>query len=123
MAKFTYHPEDFSFFFQLLMEAKNFQENLDDHHEAVFLASAPNGDTVRVDNFKFISPDLICCYGTDSDGSDAVFFCHVSQANFVIHSRLLEPDQPKRTFGFDLSAHPEYTESFRDKENPLPPSQ
>lgn len=89
----------------LMGRIKDFEDSLDDDHEAVLkLTAFGQSITLAVTDIEYSNPYLLVFHGS-TDTGPATLIQSVSQLNFLIQAvPKADPKKPARRVGFDLSA-------------------
>jgi hypothetical protein len=96
------------FYKRLQAQIKKFDAELDPEHEVgVKLVTFGQAVTFHVSRLGYHNPSLIFFYGLTEGGDEIQLIQHVSQINFVlVKLPKLNPDEPKRPFGFAQGHEP-----------------
>ena len=80
----------------------NYQANLPDTDDVALRVVHFNQNTIiLVENIGYIGYNLVCFYGTDSQGKPMELIQHIHQLNFLLTvAQKPVPDTPKRKIGF-----------------------
>ncbi len=80
----------------------NHQANLPDTDDVALQVVHFNQNTIiLVENIGYIGYNLVCFYGTDSQGKPMELIQHIHQLNFLLTvAQKPVPDTPKRKIGF-----------------------
>jgi hypothetical protein len=91
----------------------SFDEELDQDHEVgMKLVTYGQAVTIHVTKLGFFNPSLIMFFGDTEDGDRVQLIQHVSQISFLLVALpKLNPDEPKRPFGFEQCVQPTENEN------------
>jgi len=88
---------------RLILYIKNFEETLDNNHEAAMGFTDTGGGILRIEGLGYFDPDIVTFYGADQTGGRVQLVQHVSQLNVLLRAMPKAPDAPEpRRIGFKL---------------------
>ena len=71
---------------RLILYVQNFEEQLDDEHEAAMGFAGSDHGVIRIEGMGFFDPDIVTFYGTDMGGMKTQLIQHVSQLNVMLRA-------------------------------------
>ncbi|NNE87749.1 MAG: hypothetical protein HKN27_06700 [Silicimonas sp.] len=88
---------------RLILYIKNFEETLDNDHEAAMGFTDTGGGILKIEGLGYFDPDVVTFYGSDQTGARVQLVQHVSQLNVLLRAMPKAPDAPEpRRIGFKL---------------------
>lgn len=89
---------------RLILYIKNFEEQLDNEHEAAMGFTGGDAGVMRIEGIGFFDPDIVTFYGSDPSGTKTQMIQHVTQLNVLLRAlpKQADHDEPVR-IGFKLS--------------------
>ncbi len=95
---------------RIIMYLKNFEESLDNEHEAAMGFAGGEVGVMRIEGMGYFDPDIITFYGSDPTGAKTQLVQHVSQLNVMLRAlpKSVEQAEPNR-IGFRLAQDLEET--------------
>jgi hypothetical protein len=88
---------------RLILYIKNFEETLDNEHEAAMGFTDTGGGILRIEGLGYFDPDMVTFYGADQTGARVQLVQHVTQLNVLLRAMPKAPDAPEpRRIGFKL---------------------
>lgn len=88
---------------RLILYIKNFEETLDNDHEAAMGFTDTGGGILKIEGLGYFDPDVVTFYGTDQSGARVQLVQHVSQLNVLLRAMPKAADAPEpRRIGFKL---------------------
>lgn len=88
---------------RLIMYIKNFEETLDNEHEAAMGFTDTGGGILKIEGLGYFDPDIVTFYGADQTGTRVQLVQHVSQLNVLLRAMPKDADAPEpRRIGFKL---------------------
>jgi len=95
---------------RLILYIKNFEEQLDNEHEAAMGFTGTEAGVIRIEGIGFFDPDIVTFYGSDPGGTKTQLIQHVSQLNVMLRALpKQQSDAAPRRIGFRLAADLEGT--------------
>ena len=88
---------------RLILYVQNFEEQLDDEHEAAMGFAGSDHGVIRIEGMGFFGPDILTFYGSDDQGIRTQMIQHVSQLNVTLRALPRLPDRPAQRIGFQLA--------------------
>ncbi len=89
---------------RIIMYLKNFEESLDNEHEAAMGFTGTEAGVMRIEGMGYFDPDIVTFYGTDPGGAKTQHIQHVSQLNVMLRAvpKAVQEAEPAR-IGFRLA--------------------
>lgn len=89
---------------RLIIYLKNFEEQLDNEHEAAMGFAGGDAGVLRIEGMGYYDPDIVTFYGSDPAGGRTQLVQHVSQLNVMLRAvpKDVEQAEPNR-IGFRLA--------------------
>lgn len=89
---------------RLIIYLKNFEEQLDNEHEAAMGFTGGDAGVLRIEGMGYYDPDIVTFYGSDPAGGRTQLVQHVSQLNVMLRAvpKAVEQAEPNR-IGFRLA--------------------
>jgi hypothetical protein len=89
---------------RLIIYLKNFEEQLDNEHEAAMGFTGGEAGVLRIEGMGYYDPDIVTFYGSDPAGGRTQLVQHVSQLNVMLRAvpKDVEQAEPNR-IGFRLA--------------------
>ena len=89
---------------RLIIYLKNFEEQLDNEHEAAMGFTGGEAGVLRIEGMGYYDPDIVAFYGSDPAGGPTQLVQHVSQLNVMLRAvpKAVEQAEPNR-IGFRLA--------------------
>jgi|TARA_B110000908_G_scaffold158887_1_gene200539 hypothetical protein len=89
---------------RLIIYLKNFEEQLDNEHEAAMGFTGGDAGVLRIEGMGCYNPDIVAFYGSDPAGGPTQLVQHVSQLNVMLRAvpKAVEQAEPNR-IGFRLA--------------------
>jgi len=102
---------------RLILYIKNFEEQLDNHHEVAMGFVGGDAGVLRIEGIGYFAPDIVTFYGRDEYETRTQLVQHVSQLNVMLRAMPKNPESEEpRRIGFRLAA-----EMSPPAAPPLPP--
>ncbi|MFL4470265.1 DUF6173 family protein [Tateyamaria armeniaca] len=88
---------------RIVMYLKNFEESLDNEHEAAMGFTGGDAGVLRIEGMGYFDPDIVTFYGSDPTGAKTQLIQHVTQMNVMLRAlpKAVEQAEPNR-IGFRL---------------------
>lgn len=88
---------------RLILYIKNFEETLDNDHEAAMGFTDTGGGILKIEGLGYFDPDIVTFYGADQTGARVQLVQHVTQLNVLLRAMPKAKDAPEpRRIGFKL---------------------
>jgi len=89
---------------RLILYIKNFEEQLDNEHEAAMGFAGADAGVIRIEGIGFFDPDIVTFYGSDPAGTKTQLIQHVTQLNVMLRALPKQvQEQAPRRIGFRLA--------------------
>ena len=90
---------------RLILYIQNFEEQLDNDHEAAIGFAGSDGGVIRIEGIGYFDPDIVTFYGSDPTGARTQLIQHVTQLNVMLRAmpKRVAEEAPRR-IGFRLAA-------------------